>query len=191
MLCQRELLPSEANETTPHRNVSVNSPDERQSEQSAWVPMLLGTCEAELEEVCVHEREQQLTRRQLLKPSHFQPNEELLGNTGRWCPSENTPLKLFKSLQLGTSGTRWLSVLKSEANWETAVRHSCAVEAFKTNSDNMPPKLNNCPSWDFGHLGNGCLENADSVRMSHDVAVHIIATPRETGQQKNKRTQRY
>ena len=58
--------PSEANETTPHWNVSVDSPDERQSEQSAWVPMLLGTCEAELEEVSVHKREQQLTRRQLL-----------------------------------------------------------------------------------------------------------------------------
>ena len=43
--------------------------------------MLLGTCEAKLEEVSVHEREQQLTRRQLLKPSHLQPNEELLGNT--------------------------------------------------------------------------------------------------------------
>ena len=51
----------------------VISPDERQSEKSAWVPMLLGTCEAELEEASVHGREEQLTRRQLLKRSHLQP----------------------------------------------------------------------------------------------------------------------
>ena len=58
--------------------------------------------------------------------------------------------------------------------FKPAVRHSCAVEASETNSDYMPPKLNNCPSWDFGHLGNGCHERGDSIRMSHDVAVHII-----------------
>ena len=58
------------------------------------------------------------------------------------------------------------------------------MEAFETNSDYMPLKLNNCPSWDFGHHGNGYLENENSVRMSHDVAVHIIVNPRETGQQK-------
>ena len=60
--------------------------------------MLLGTCESELEEVSVHEREQQLSRRQLLKPSHHQFNDELFGNTGRGCPSKNTPLRLFKTL---------------------------------------------------------------------------------------------
>ena len=42
----------------------VNSPEERQSEQ----PKLLSICEAELEEVSGHEREQQ-TRRQLLIPN--------------------------------------------------------------------------------------------------------------------------
>ena len=80
-------------ENTPHRHVSVNSPEERESEQSAWVPILFGTCEAELEEVSVHEREYQLTRRQLLKPCHLHTNEELFGNTRQWCPRKNTPLR--------------------------------------------------------------------------------------------------
>ena len=42
---------------------------------------MLSTCEAELEDVSGHERDQQRTRRQLLIPSPLQTNEELLGNT--------------------------------------------------------------------------------------------------------------
>ena len=54
------------------RNVFVISPEERQSDQPAWVPVLLSICEAELEEVSGHEREQHQTRRQLPIPNPLQ-----------------------------------------------------------------------------------------------------------------------
>ena len=41
--------------------------------------MMLGTCEAELEEVSVHEREQQLIRRQRLKQVIFNLTRNFLG----------------------------------------------------------------------------------------------------------------
>ena len=52
-------------------NVYVTSPEERQSDQPTWVPTLLSTCGADLEEVSGHECELQ-TRRQLLKTTSNQ-----------------------------------------------------------------------------------------------------------------------
>ena len=46
----------------------VTSPEERQSNQPAWVSIMLSNCEVELAEVSKHELEQQ-TRRQLLIPT--------------------------------------------------------------------------------------------------------------------------
>ena len=42
-------------------NVFVTSPDERQSDQPTWVPILLSVCEAELEDVSGDERDQHQT----------------------------------------------------------------------------------------------------------------------------------
>ena len=66
-----------------------------------------------------------------------------------------------------------------------AVRHFCAMEALRptvtigphaSQSQQLPLA--------FGHFGNGCLGHAESVRMSHDVAVHIIvnSTWNQTGE---------
>merc|ERR1719323_1670298 len=114
---QRSTCSTRPSKTTPHRifqdlvliqedvsnghqwNLFVISPEERQSDQPTWVPIdkswwraqeiLLSICEAELEEVDGHEREQhqtsddqiQLTahqsRRQLLIPSPLQTNEDV------------------------------------------------------------------------------------------------------------------
>ena len=61
-----------ASETTSHRNVFVCRPEECQSVQPTWTPMLFSSCEAELEEVIVHESEQRRTRRQVLILSPLQ-----------------------------------------------------------------------------------------------------------------------
>ena len=45
---------------------SADTPEECQSEQAAWVPILLSNCEAELKELYGHKREQPETRSQLL-----------------------------------------------------------------------------------------------------------------------------
>ena len=74
LLGQRELLPSEASESTPHRNVFVICPEERHSDQQAWESILLSIGETELVEVYGHERDQDRTRRQLLIPSPLQTN---------------------------------------------------------------------------------------------------------------------
>ena len=55
------------------------------------MPILLSICEAELEEVCGHEREQHQTRRQFLIHSPLQTNEKFLGNTGWWCQRKLHP----------------------------------------------------------------------------------------------------
>ena len=52
-------------------------PEESQRDQ----PGLLSICEAELEELNRHEREQHQTRRQLPIPSPLQTKEEILRNT--------------------------------------------------------------------------------------------------------------
>ena len=51
-------------------------PEECQRDQ----PVLLSICEAELEELSRHEREQHQTRRQLPIPSPLQTKEEILRN---------------------------------------------------------------------------------------------------------------
>ena len=48
LLGQRKLLPSEASEPTPHRNVFVISPEERHSDQPTWESILLSIGETEL-----------------------------------------------------------------------------------------------------------------------------------------------
>lgn len=55
--------------TNDQRNVIVTSLEERQRDPPTWVPTLLRICEADLEEVSGHERQQHQTRRRLLNPS--------------------------------------------------------------------------------------------------------------------------
>ena len=50
----------------------VSSPEECQSEQTTWTPILFSSCEEELEEMIVHESEQRQTRRQVLIISPLQ-----------------------------------------------------------------------------------------------------------------------
>ena len=47
-------------------NAMRKSPEECQSEQPAWLPILISNCKVDLEEVYGHERERQQTKKQLL-----------------------------------------------------------------------------------------------------------------------------
>ena len=67
------------------RNVFVMSPEARQSDRPTRVPIMLSTCETELEEVSGHERHECRTRTQVLILSPLQDQRGRIGKR-LWTP---------------------------------------------------------------------------------------------------------